>query len=215
LLGLRLFPCTSKRGSFFLVHPSAWKGEVITTERNTLGTDVDGDGLRNGQQRNVNHSSAYKADTDGGHTNGGNKDSIDNTNEVELSLPMSDAEADDGVEDGDEDEDHDATDNEDDRQGTSDECTPGYFLREREEVKVGNLFGLSGKQQRSLLRYSHLLAGMLNVFFIYTPLGDVWAFQLLVQIILVPVILITGVWMWQQARVRKLIIKGRNRGRVK
>jgi hypothetical protein len=29
---------------------------------------------------------------------------------------------------------------------------------------------------------------MLNVFFIYTPLGDVWAFELLVRIILVPVI---------------------------
>ncbi len=71
-----------------------------------------------------------------------------------------------------------------------------------------SLFGLSGKQQRTILRYSHLLAGMLNVFFIYTPLGDVPEFQLLVQIILVPVIIITGVWMWQQARVRKLIAKG-------
>ncbi len=70
-----------------------------------------------------------------------------------------------------------------------------------------SLFGLSGKQQRTILRHSHLVAGMLNVFFIYTPLGDVSAFQLLVQIILVPVIIITGVWMWQQARVRKRIAK--------
>jgi hypothetical protein len=79
-------------------------------------------------------------------------------------------------------------------------------------VKVTSLFGLSGKQQRTILRYSHLLAGMLNVFFIYTPLGDVWAFQLLVQIILVPVIIITGVWMWQQARVRKQIAKRLRQG---
>ncbi len=79
-------------------------------------------------------------------------------------------------------------------------------------MKVVSLFGLSGKQQRTILRYSHLVAGMLNVFFIYTPLGDVWAFQLLVQIILVPVIIITGVWMWQQARVRKLIVKGLRQG---
>jgi hypothetical protein len=75
-----------------------------------------------------------------------------------------------------------------------------------------SLFGLSGKQQRTILRYSHLLAGMLNVFFIYTPLGDVWEFQLLVQIILVPVIIITGVWMWQQARIRKLIAKWSRQG---
>jgi hypothetical protein len=79
-------------------------------------------------------------------------------------------------------------------------------------LKVTSLFGLSGKQQRTILRYSHLLAGMLNVLFIYTPLGDVWAFQLLVQIILVPVIIITGVWMWQQARVRKLIAKRLRQG---
>jgi hypothetical protein len=128
---------------------------------------------------------------------------------------VSDADADDGVEDGYKDKDHDVTDNEDDRQGTSDEGTPGYVVREKEGVKVRSLFGLSGKQQRTILRYGHLLAGTLNVFFIYTPLGDVRAFQLLVQIILVPVIVITGVWMWQQARVRKLIIKGGRRGRVK
>ncbi len=79
-------------------------------------------------------------------------------------------------------------------------------------MKVVSLFGLSGKQQRTILRYSHLVAGMLNVFFIYTPLGDVSAFQLLVQIILVPVIIITGVWMWQQARVRKLIAKRLRQG---
>ena len=75
-----------------------------------------------------------------------------------------------------------------------------------------SLIGLSGKQQRTILRYSHLLAGMLNVFFVYTPLGDVWAFQLLVRIILVPVIIITGVWMWQQAQVRKLLTKGLRQG---
>jgi thiosulfate reductase cytochrome b subunit len=52
---------------------------------------------------------------------------------------------------------------------------------------------------------------MLNVFFIYTPLGDVREFELLVQIGLVPVIIITGIWMWQQARVRKLLAKGSRR----
>lgn len=53
---------------------------------------------------------------------------------------------------------------------------------------------------------------MLNVFFIYSPLGDVLAFQLLVRIILVPVIIITGVWRWQQARVRKLVTQGLRQG---
>ena len=69
------------------------------------------------------------------------------------------------------------------------------------------LRGLSNKGLRTVLRYAHLLAGVLNVLLIYTPLGDVAQFELLVQIILVPVIVVTGVWMWQQARVRKLIAK--------
>jgi hypothetical protein len=85
---------------------------------------------------------------------------------------------------------------------------PSNFFGEKERVKIVSFFSLSGKQQRMILRYGHLLAGLLNVFFIYTPLGDVWAFQLLVRIILVPVIIITGAWMWQQAKLRKLIIKG-------
>ena len=97
-------------------------------------------------------------------------------------------------------------------QGTSEERAPGNYFGEKEGVKFVSLFGLSGKQQRTILRYSHLLAGMLNVFFIYTPLGDVWAFQLLVRIILVPVIIITGVWMWQQAKVRKLVTQGLRQG---
>jgi hypothetical protein len=89
------------------------------------------------------------------------------------------------------------------------------FFGEKERVMFVSFFGLSGKQQRTILRFSHLLAGMLNVFFIYTPLGDVWAFQLLVRIILVPVIIITSVWMWQQASVRKLLTKGLRQGRAK
>jgi hypothetical protein len=63
-----------------------------------------------------------------------------------------------------------------------------------------------------ILRYNHLLAGMLNVFFIYTPLGDAWAFQLLVRIILVPVIIFAGVWMWHHAKVKKLVTKGLRQG---
>jgi hypothetical protein len=114
------------------------------------------------------------------------------------------------TEDGAEEKYRDTTGHKDEgnQQGTSEECELGNFFWEKEGVKVVNLLGLSGKQQRTILRCSHLLAGMLNVFFIYTPLGDVWAFELLVRIILVPVIIISGVWMWQQAKVMKLLTKG-------
>ena len=191
------------------------KGEGIATKQNTQGTDVAVEGLRSGQERSVTRTRPYEADTAGNHTNGGNKASIGNTNGVNLSPPVGDTDADGGIEDGGEGKDRDAAPKGDAQQGTSDESTPGYLRGEKQGVKIGSLSGLSGKQQRTVLRYSHLLVGMLNAFFIYTPLGDVRAFELLVQIILVPVIIITGVWMWQQARVRKLLIKGCDRGSVK
>ncbi len=191
------------------------KGEGIATKQNILGTDVAVEGPRGGQERSVTRTRPYEADTAGNHTNGGNKDSSGNTNEVKLSPPVGDTDADGSIDDGGEGKDRDATHKEDVQQGTSDESTPGYLCGEKQGVKIGSLFGLSGKQQRTVLRYSHLLVGMLNAFFIYTPLGDVRAFELLVQIILVPVIIITGVWMWQQARMRKLLIKGCDRGSVK
>ncbi len=69
-------------------------------------------------------------------------------------------------------------------------------------------FGISNTRLRLILRYSHLVAGMLVVVFVYSPLGDVPAFELLVQIALIPVTIVTGIWIWQQARVRRLIAKG-------
>ena len=66
---------------------------------------------------------------------------------------------------------------------------------------------ISNKQLRLILRYTHLVAGILIGLFVYSPLGNVPAFELLVQIALIPVTVLTGFWIWQQARVRRLLIK--------
>ena len=66
---------------------------------------------------------------------------------------------------------------------------------------------ISNKQLRLILRYTHLGAGILLVPFIYSPLGDVPAYELFVQIALIPVVVVTGIWIWQQARVRKLFAR--------
>ena len=62
---------------------------------------------------------------------------------------------------------------------------------------------ISNKQLRLILRYTHLAAGILIGLFVYSPLGNVSAFELLVQIGLIPVVVLSGVWIWQQARVRR------------
>jgi hypothetical protein len=66
---------------------------------------------------------------------------------------------------------------------------------------------ISNKQLRLILRYTHLAAGILIGLFVYSPLGDVPAFELLLQIALIPVAVLSGFWIWQQARVRRLFAR--------
>jgi len=66
---------------------------------------------------------------------------------------------------------------------------------------------ISNKQLRLTLRYTHLAAGILVGLFVYSPLGDVPAFELLVQIALIPIVVLSGIWIWQQARVKRLFTR--------
>jgi hypothetical protein len=66
---------------------------------------------------------------------------------------------------------------------------------------------ISNKQLRLILRYTHLVVGILIGLFVYSPLRDVPAFELLVQIALIPIVVLTGIWIWQQARVRRLFVR--------
>ncbi len=68
---------------------------------------------------------------------------------------------------------------------------------------------LSGKQVRDLQRIVHLVSGLLVGAYIYTPLADVTAFSLLVQIVVVPVLVAAGMAMWQMARLRRLFARRR------
>ncbi|QIN77439.1 hypothetical protein GBA65_01745 [Rubrobacter marinus] len=60
------------------------------------------------------------------------------------------------------------------------------------------------KKARALLRWTHLLVGFLIGVLVYTPARDSEAFVLLMQAIIVPVVTQTGLWMWQQGRIRRL-----------
>ncbi len=58
---------------------------------------------------------------------------------------------------------------------------------------------------RDIQRFVHLTAGLLLVAYIYTPLGNLNAFGTLVQFIVVPALVVTGMAMWQLPRLRKLL----------
>lgn len=64
---------------------------------------------------------------------------------------------------------------------------------------------MSNKQLRQAIRYAHLLAGSLIIAYIYSSsLQASTAYTGLIQFFVVPAIIISGILLWQQARVNKL-----------
>ena len=60
------------------------------------------------------------------------------------------------------------------------------------------------KTTRTILRWTHLVVGFLIGVFVYTPAHGNETFVLLMQAAVIPVVTLTGLWMWQQARLRRL-----------
>ena len=79
-------------------------------------------------------------------------------------------------------------------------------------MKEPNVNPNPSRRLRTVLRWTHILVGALLATFVYSPLREIGAFVLLVQIALIPVLILTGVWMWQQARVRSLLARSSQRG---
>lgn len=57
-------------------------------------------------------------------------------------------------------------------------------------------------QQRKAQRAVHLAAGLLVVGYVYAPLGS--QIQHVVRLVILPVLVLTGVAMWQAARFRRM-----------
>lgn len=68
---------------------------------------------------------------------------------------------------------------------------------------------MSNKQLRDLLRILHLITGIIIGVYIYSPWGTDPTFRMAVQFVVVPLVGLTGIAMWQQARLNKLL-KGRS-----
>jgi hypothetical protein len=65
--------------------------------------------------------------------------------------------------------------------------------------------GWSPRRQRSALRATHLAVGLLLGTSVYLPVHYEVAewLRLFLAVLGVPLVTLTGVWMWQQARVRR------------
>jgi hypothetical protein len=66
------------------------------------------------------------------------------------------------------------------------------------------MMSLTSKQLRDLERALHLAAGVILLAIVFTPLGDAVIGQAL-RVIVAPMLLASGILMWQHARVTRLL----------
>lgn len=70
-------------------------------------------------------------------------------------------------------------------------------------------FNISNKRQRDIQRAVHLLAAVVLVGFVYGPLGGMPAARMLVQVAVLPLLVVTGLLLWQLPRLRSRLKRAR------
>jgi len=58
---------------------------------------------------------------------------------------------------------------------------------------------------RKVLRWIHLILGLVVMCYIYSPFHENIFFQFIIKFVIIPVIAISGVWIWQFQRFNKLL----------
>jgi hypothetical protein len=59
------------------------------------------------------------------------------------------------------------------------------------------------KTQRRIIRWTHILCGIPMLGYIYTPPGETQYFAFQVRYVLVPLMLLAGLWMWKGHLLRR------------
>jgi len=61
--------------------------------------------------------------------------------------------------------------------------------------------------KRSILRWIHIVLGIPIVGYVYSPFEEIPNYAPAVRFVFLPVLVLTGFWMWQGPAVRRLISK--------
>ena len=57
---------------------------------------------------------------------------------------------------------------------------------------------------RDLMRWIHLIGAAVILTFVYSPWRNAPAFLLSMRVLIIPILLLTGLWMWQGHRLNRL-----------
>jgi hypothetical protein len=66
---------------------------------------------------------------------------------------------------------------------------------------------ISASRQRTIFRWIHIVFGIPVVGYVYTPFEELHSFAHTVRFGFLPVLLLSGLWMWKGHVVRRLISK--------
>lgn len=66
---------------------------------------------------------------------------------------------------------------------------------------------MTNATQRSISRWIHILFGLPLIGFIYGPPAETEPYRYMFQYVFVPVLLLSGLWMWKGHVVQRLISK--------
>lgn len=61
--------------------------------------------------------------------------------------------------------------------------------------------------QRAILRWTHIILAIPIIGYVYSPFEELPNYAPVVRFIAIPIILITGLWMWKGHLLRKLFLK--------
>jgi hypothetical protein len=74
---------------------------------------------------------------------------------------------------------------------------------------------MSNKQLRNIVRLVHLIIAALIAAFVYSPLRLNDTFTSVVQLVVLPVLIVSGIVMWQQPTVVKWLNRGQTQNQPK
>lgn len=64
---------------------------------------------------------------------------------------------------------------------------------------------MSDAAQRSIFRWVHIVLGIPIIGYVYSPFEELPGYAPIVRYIAVPVIILTGLWMWKGHVVRRMV----------
>jgi hypothetical protein len=64
---------------------------------------------------------------------------------------------------------------------------------------------MSNATKRSILRWIHIVLGIPIIGYVYSPFEDIPEYAPAVRFVFLPVLVLTGLWMWKGHAIRRLV----------